>query len=894
MDRFKTIKIFSLIAGIVLLVDVSGFAKGNGTTKITEQKNEGPTETKQKLEIVVETKNKDDVKQKENKKDSTMGNSDEEFKTSYDAPENPVNPTGKVTDIAGFKFNKFITDKHGQTLYMCVGKPYNIFIEIGDYRYDEDVNKGTISFLSPLENGCGGAHINEHNLSEYSVNIGWYAFEVSNTNDEIGMNAYTTHFDKKNNIIKLDLDLKGKSIVDEEFVKKLCDVLNGKGNYAKTFKKLFDIEKFRVMSEMHGHQYGLKDGGTGSILVSESFRLSNKEKFDLGGYYNEVKNVSCEDAWKFFEKYVAKGTPTLYLKFKDMEQAKKSLAFFKKYYFDYKTEENCKSIKPGKNKIDDDFIKFPNISKEYAETTKMFELGVGEDGNKETKKAKNLVKIKYDVYDFDDWKKECIGCYNEDYLSNLPKINELNKKYGFKGIKILKGGSNLLLSIYTDNRKVLTEEKLKEIEKEIVDIIIGYIDRNEIKFEDLINAKKYERIRQGMKENDFCLAGIAEDVVKSYILEGKPFSKKYFRFNEKGELENNPKVFEKYCKENYTKILKEALEKTKRKIYIYEREDGEYDVVKDFVDNTSCRYLPLNVRPVNGKKNFDSKEEFAIAQGFVEEIIAELAYRKWRGEFYSRFMRTSLVFNRFDFFPRSELDIKNFERICKKDLKVELKNLKLDDSYLNKKIDIYKNILKKYEKSLVLTEKLQKEKIQKKRDLLNKKEISFKDIRKSNERPVDISPLREALVFVKLNYSEKIKLEEKFEELYNEDIKVQKIMQEVHNKTKNKATSLDKKTINMFKKCLKTGLKVRELYLNYTKALLEKIRKMQKIKVNLNGKKGKLTPEYIKAIIKNVEVLDYDKVNKEEKKKDLEQIKKLKKKYRNKGIKQIEREALKH
>ena len=340
------------------------------------------------------------------------------------------------------------------------------------------------------------------------------------------------------------------------------------------------------------------------------------------------------------------------------------------------------------------------------------------------------------------------------------------------------------------------------------------------------------------------------------------------------------------------KILKKALKETKRKIYVYEREEGEYDVVKDYVDDTSFKYVPIKVRPASGKDKFDSKAENAVAQSFVEEIIAEMAYKKWRSKFYSRFILASDVFNRFSFHPRSELDIGNFEKICKNDLKTELKNLKLDDSYLNKKIETYKRILKKYEKSLELTEKLQEKKIQEKRDLLNKDKISFKDIRKSNERPVDLSPMFEALYFIKLDYFENFKLREKGEQLANEDIKVRKIMQEIFNKTKNKATALDKETISMFKKRLKMSLKVKEMYLDYIREFLKEIRKMQNIKVKLNGKEGEITPEYIRAIIKNVEFLDYDKVNKEEKEKDLEEIKKLKKKYRNKGMSQIKKDVL--
>ena len=77
-----------------------------------------------------------------------------------------------------------------------------------------------------------------------------------------------------------------------------------------------------------------------------------------------------------------------------------------------------------------------------------------------------------------------------------------------------------------------------------------------------------------------------------------------------------------------------------------------------------------------------------------------------------------------------------------------------------------------------------RKKIQEKRNLLNKDKISFKDIRKSNERVVYLSPMFEALYFIKLDYFEYLKLCEKYEKLTNEDIKVRKIMQEIFNKTK--------------------------------------------------------------------------------------------------------------
>ena len=157
---------------------------------------------------------------------------------------------------------------------------------------------------------------------------------------------------------------------------------------------------------------------------------------------------------------------------------------------------------------------------------------------------------------------------------------------------------------------------------------------------------------------------------------------------------------------------------------------------------------------------------------------------------------------------------------------------------------------------------------------------------------INTNPLWDALCVVKLDYSEKLKLEEKIEELGNNRIKRDEFMNEVLNKTKNDSTVLSKQAKQAFKQALKMDLKERKFLLESIEKLLKKIREIQNVKVKLNGKKGEITPEYIREIIKNVEFLDYDKVNKEEKEKDLEEIKKLKKKYRNKGMSQIKKDVL--
>ncbi len=908
MEKFRVIKILGLITGPVFLLDVSSYAKGSGTSALkTEQKNEAPNNVKQKddneiynpekLEELVREKAKELENQKkyviETKKDDNnlLG---KKRKRSEDFFENPNKLTGEVIDIAGLKFYKFLTNKYGQTLYICVEEPYNLFVEIGEYGYDESVNKGSICFSDGITSEYGEMHLLEHICCKKSIDVGWQSMRFSDTNDEVGMNAFTYYLDVNNNIVEFELELKGKSIADEGFIKNLSDMLLGKGDFVKNFKHIFKVEKNRVISEMNRHQEGIKDGGTNSIIDSENYRIFHKDRFDHGGKCDEVKKLTFENMWRYYNRNVVKGKPTGYFKYKNLKDAEKSIALLKKYYFDYKTEENCKMAKPGKKKLYDDFIKYENVRKEFAEKRGIFELRTGKDGDKKTKKAQNLVQIEYNVYDLDYFKKECMECYNEEYFNSLPEINELNKKYGFKGIKISGDMSNVVLNIYTDNRKILTEKKLKEIEKEIIDIIIGYIDRNEIKFEDLINAKIFEEKKQKIQEKDFNFMDIANKINLSYMLEGKLFSKKYFRFNEKGELENNPKVFEKYCKENYTNILKEVLEKTKRRISVFEREKGEYDIIKDFVDDTSRRYIPIKVKPVNGKKNFDSDAEFAVAQGFLEENIAKLGNDKYKGKFYSKFMTMNRVFNRFIFSPKSNLDIANFEEICKNHLKTDLKNLKLDDSYLNKRIDIYKSMVEKYRQSLLLIEKLFKEKQDKMKVLLKKKKITFKDIRKMKEKDINYSLFWEVWRLVKSDYSEKLKLSEQLEQLDQDEIKLKELEKQVLNVTKNDSTVLSKEAKKTFKKELKVNMKKIEFILQCIKKLLKRIVAIQNVKVNLNGKRMGITPEYIRAIMKNVEFLDYDKVNEEERKKDLEEIKSIKKKFRNKGMSQIKSEILKN
>ncbi len=825
MNKFKVLYVFNITALLALMVSVSTYAKEDLIEKNLK-----------KIKIV-----------------------DEHFH------ENPTKPTGKVVKVAGLNFIEFFQNKDKKTLYMCIDYEYPFFFSTMEDGYKKNGKKGTICFSAPVKDSKGLLHLMEHLLSDYTVLKQWFSLGSSDIIDEIGMNAYTYFLDEKNNIAEMELDLSEKFLYDENLIKKLSKILLGKADFLKD-PEILKNEQARVMIEQHGRR-NLKEGsGTEDFMQVEGKKILDEIKYDPGGIYEDVKNVTFDEVKNFYNRYVVDANAVMYFEFKNLKDAAKSIALFKKYYLDKK--KNFKLTETGKDKLKKDFVEF-ELSPEYAERTNKFRFFKGEEGNKKTAKTKNRVDVEFLVYDLLYYKQLCLSCINDEYFDDIEEIKDLKKKYGFEKIMFMKAKDTYNLSIYTNNKKNLKEENIKKAVDEICEILINHIDNKDIKLEDILSVRDMDGIKKQIEERDYDFVKIINDINMSYILEGRPFSERFFRFNREGKLEGNPKVFEKYFKENYKKVLKEIFQNVKKKFLVYKRKEGKYDKEADFVKDKNF-YIPIKfIFKTSSGEKLDS-----ALQAISEEIIAEKIFNeKLKRLFYNPFCG-NFVFNRFIFPIQSNLEIETLRKICKKDLKKYIEGLNLSDSYVDKKIELYRKILNLTEKELISAKDLLEEKIKMQEKLLAKNKISFKDIKKISEKVVNLEAISQAEYFLKLDYKEMIKKRKDNEKYAQINSKISSKARDIYVNIKKGSKMLDEKTMTMFKKQLKADIEFDKFNLNLAKNCLKKMEML------INSQAKKITKKDVRECLKNVVVKDFDLINKIERKRD-ENLDKLFKKNKN-------------
>lgn len=784
--------------------------------------------------------------------------------------DNPPKLTGRIVKIAGLKFIELLQNKTKNRLYMCMDYEYPFFFKKTDHGYRKNGAKGTICFDSPVKDNEGLLHLMEHLLSNYTEKRGWFSLGSSNIVNGIGMNAYTYFLDEKNNVAEMELDLSEEFLYDENLIKKLSGALLGEADFIKN-PEIFKDEKARVMLEQNGKRNLLEGGGTDDLIGIERKQILDRIKYDPAGFDEDVKNVSFDELKKFYYRYIVNANAVLCFEFKNFKDAEKSISLFKKHYLDKK--KNFKLTETGKDKLKRDFVEY-KISPEYAERTKKFEFFKEKEGNKKSAKTKNRIDVKFSIYDFEYYKKLCLSCINEDYFDNIKEIKDLKKKFGFEKIKFTKAADTYDLSIYTNNNEILKEEEIKRAVDEICEILIKHIDKKEIKLEDILSVRDMDMIKKQVEEQDYDFFKIINDINMSYILEGKPFSKKFFRFDKEGKLENNPEVFEEFFKENYQKVLKEILKTAKKNFFVYKRKEKKQTKKIGFSNHKNF-YVPIKF---NFKTSSGEKLDSAL-QAISEEIIArEVFNKKLKRLFYNSFCG-NFEFNRFVFLIQSNLEIETLRKICREDLKKYIVSLDLTDSYIDEIIKTYRQILKLIEQKLELKKNSLEEQIKRQEELLTKKEISFEDVKNIQKKAVNLEVIYLAKYFLKLNYKEMIK-ERKDNEKYaqiNSNLASQ--AREIHDNIKNDAKILDEKAMKIFKKQLKSDIEFDRFNLTSIKELLKKMKEL------INGQAKKITKRDVRECLKNVIVEDFDFVNKRERKRDEDLDKLIKEEYKTKKTK---------
>ena len=165
-------------------------------------------------------------------------------------------------------------------------------------------------------------------------------------------------------------------------------------------------------------------------------------------------------------------------------------------------------------------------------------------------------------------------------------------------------------------------------------------------------------------------------------------------------------------------------------------------------------------------------------------------------------------------------------------------------------------------------------KIESQKKLLRKKEISFGDIEDLEEVVVNKKPIKEADFFLKIDYDELIKRKKIIEKNNKMNLEANSQAKDIYANIENRAKTLDKKAIKIYKKQLEADIKVNSFHLDLIKDRLKKMKEL------INGQAKKITKKDIKECLKNVVVEDFDLVNKRERKRD-EDLDKLIKKNKN-------------
>lgn len=913
MDRFKILKILNLTVTVILLVGVSGLAAESSSEMKIEKSNEISKNTKQKDKIQnddvykskktirnkqekskdrkeepVKIKKEDILEQEKNEKNTRTADKDvnknsnqkdlklsDEKRKKYAEEKKPQILSTESVNIGGIEFKKVITNKEEDALYYAIYKGNLIRFVLKKKREKlEGAGLGSIKFFYDLdEETCekGIPHFTEHEmfipmfeyLQKKRGGLSTFMSPIIDKTDDV--NALTYIFDGPNNIGTLDLLINKNMMKDEKIANVVFKELLGNPTYRNDGGYLFRREvknKYkgkitsRALIEMYGKSNKSKyNDGTDSKIAVENWDLINKLKYIPAGDYNGMKEVTMKDIDNFYDKYIYNGFADISYTFHSLEEAKNVISLTKRCYLDKKKKANITS--KGKDKFEGDYIKTkvsPEQSVEYGD----FKYTVGEEGNKKVKESKYTALVNLEDAELNLFERFCLICLKTDYIQKLLNI----KKYGFLKMTNFSNGGSLYLRIWSDNKKALEEENIKSALEDIKNTVIKHVKENGIDFKEDIDKEVLKNRRKVLKKKDYCLSLLSRNILNSYILEKVPFSRKYFKFNKEGQIEDNPKVFEKFLKENCADVVKRIFSRGKIKIGVTEKGKGEYK--EEDYKESKLTFLPIMYDL--DKKNLYKQRLIRLAIFCSDEVLLKYLENKMidLGIIYHSLIQTCFL-NKYGY-GLNDLEIENIRNYfnsgdCKKDYDELVKKLddKSLDKYLDEVVKKSKEVLDKVCENLENNMTPCKDHIKQLEKLKDKKEITFKDMDNVVEKnKASSDPALDATVFIKLGEEEYKKNEEEKKKERKIILETQKMLENRARRFKEGAKKLDPKSRDEYKEFLGKRIKRLKEMLEKNEKYLKEIKEMkQEIKNN------KLDKEDIKHIIKSVKFLKFDQVNSE-------------------------------
>lgn len=859
MSKFKILKIIYVSTTATMLANIVVFAKGKYKTKT--QENEGIKIIQQQKDAVLEQKSKKDIsvknkkqfKEDYNKKTNQKESAKDEIKPEYeleteatketedDSKQKENEDTKEINDleIEGLKFKGIcINSETNEPIYY--NEKYNIILTKGDSL------EGHIDFITPVKDKKGKPHAVEHLLfsnfigSKKNKKKKWFSIGISFNNEFGRNNAFTCNLLDRTAIIQFNFS---KELLKKGFEKefqKFVDMFLGKAEFLidnfeifkREIKNTFAGKVFsRILHELLNRENPKDSEG----LFNKAISITQDERYDAAGLYEETKKLTFKELKDFYFKYIVNNIPCLFLKFSDLEEAKRVIHLFKKYYYDKK--ENFNIPEAEKNKIFDYFkkIKLPKEMNNY-----FFKYSKTNNNKKIEKMSNYVLEAEYELKDFNDLKDWCFSFLDiEKFLKKAVDI----KKYGFKNITFSNDENDrLVLKIYGDDRKLFERKTLENNLKKIEKDIINYINKNKITLDDIEKQGREKTIEEQIKKREYNISIIYRKILKSLAKYKTPFSEKYFTLDEDGKILNNYKKYIEYFEKNCSNIIKNSLEKNPIKIRVYEKSKENFDEKK--AENFKQIKLPYKINSKNIAKAI-------IAEEIIVEFLTENLSDK--GLIYVAIVGSNILNDHMHGLFNSEIEI--FRNFFKKDFEKLLKNLKLDDSYIKNKIELYEKVAKKEQKNLETIEKETKASISSLKEILKDKNLNVKKIDKiidiTTEKIKINALLCEIISVVKLEKKDYEKVEEIIKNLNdiitNEFPKIRKDIQDNE--------KLDKKTNEKYRNLFNKEINLEQNLLKYIELLKTKNQKQ------INESKTIKTGE-IKEILKNITVEDFDLVNK--------------------------------
>ncbi len=901
MNKLKILKILNFITAATLITNVSVLARGKYESKIQEtQKNEGQKVVQQQKDAVLEQETKNSQEQLiENSSEQNNEKKVQEIeiavenktKTAAETDDNlksiDENKTekkqilkGKKKNICNMDFIEVLEDNLKFKLDVCIYNGCIVFLITGiDKSPVKSKMAGKLQFWFTINSDIGHAHLLEHVLynlvfenKEKGMKEGRiFTFYSDYDNDKATdfVNAYTIPIDTRNNYGAIEFPFNKELFKDPKNFKKFCDEFLGNPTFKRDGGKLFkrDIKnKYygkicgRALLEMYGKYNHSNQEGTIQKIVKEANEKKSKLKYDIGGIYEKMTNVTFKDIEGFYEKYVNNGMPILFLYGDNYDEIKKPLTMLKENFLDKKKKGNIP--KRGEDKFKGDYIKIP-ISQEMSKETGDFEFTTGEEGNKKIEKTKQKAVISKDVYDFNLLDKFILTCLKNDFFEKRIDL----EKYGLKKVINRRGTDGFFLDIFSDEKNIFDEKNIKETLNSIKEDIIKDIEKKGIDFDKDINKEMLKNLKKITKKYDYSLNNIAKDMIRSYFLEKTPFSKKLFKFNKKGKLENNFDNFEEYIKKHCIDVLKKLLGEKIKLIQIFKEKEGNYDIKKDFEFNNNTTYLPYEFPLKNPKNPVEEIPEIMLSEEILENYILA-PFIVDEGLIYKSFKQSGFL-NLFilDLCDLEEQNIKNFfDKDFKKhldELNKKLKNKSLD-KILDLKINSFKDIIKIVKNNLEKSIKPFKDHINDIKGLLNKKEIYLKDLEKIRKKDKStMQPFCEAEKLLKYPVEEYEKILKERNEARQHILKLQKWEENAIKKLKDNAKKYDKQTTKEYQEILKETIKKLE---NDLKLQLDGLKKLETIEKIFNKKDSlEKIREGAKEKISKLIIHNFDKFNKDQK-----------------------------